>query len=115
MAEVGALIAQGRECDVYEYGSDRVLRRARRGYSLEPEARVMEFVRAQGYPVPKVHDMLDDGRDMVLDRVDGISLADAIAKKPWLMTRYARMLADLHKQLHAIEAPDWFPHYDDGT
>jgi aminoglycoside phosphotransferase (APT) family kinase protein len=114
MTEVGPLLAQGRECDVYEYGPTMVLRRARSGYSLEPEARVMEFVRTQGYPVPVVHDLLDDGRDMVLERVVGRALMDEIQSKPWTMVRQARTLADLHKQLHAIDAPDWLPRYDDG-
>jgi Ser/Thr protein kinase RdoA (MazF antagonist) len=114
MPEVGALIAKGRECDIYEYGRDAVLRRARKGYSLESEARAMQFVADQGFPTVKVIDLLDDGRDMVLERVDGPSLADSIKARPWTMTSAGRVLASLHQDLHAIDAPDWFPAYDDG-
>jgi hypothetical protein len=112
--ELGRLLAQGRECDIYEYGDRLVLRRARRGYSLEPEARVMQYARDHGYPVPAVTDLLDDGRDMVLERVDGVSLADVMKRRPWTMRRCGRLLADLHKRLHAIEAPDWVPVHGDG-
>jgi predicted Ser/Thr protein kinase len=115
VTELGPLLAQGRECDIYEYGTGLVLRRARRGYSLEPEARVMSFVRDEGYPTPAVHDLLDGGRDMVMERVDGRPLVDLIQAKPWNIVRYARMLAGLHKQLHAINAPEWFTRYDDGA
>src|SRR4051812_6590143 len=115
MPEVGRLLAQGRECDIFEYGPAHVLRRARRGYSLEPEARVMRYVRDQGFPVPSVDDMLDDGRDMVIERVDGPSLVDEMMHKPWTMRSCGRTLAALHKQLHAINAPEWVPVYGDGN
>jgi aminoglycoside phosphotransferase (APT) family kinase protein len=112
--EVGRLLASGRECDVYEYGPGLVLRRARLGYSLEPEARVMHYVHERGYPVPRVHDLLADGADMVMDRIDGLSLAAAVEKKPWTMSRQARVLAALHARLHEIEAPDWLEAHGDG-
>ena len=48
----GPLIASGRDADIFAYGDDErlVLRRARSGRSMETEARIMEYVRAEGYP-----------------------------------------------------------------
>jgi len=94
---------------VYEYGPGRVLRRTRDGRSIENEARVMRYVGEHGYPVPAIYEVRNDGRDIVMERIDGPTLLDVIEKKPWRIPRYARLLADLHKQLHEIPAPEWLP------
>jgi aminoglycoside phosphotransferase (APT) family kinase protein len=52
---------------------------------------------------------------MVMERVDGVSLADAMKRKPWTMRACGRLLADLHRRLHAIEAPDWLAAHGDGS
>jgi aminoglycoside phosphotransferase (APT) family kinase protein len=33
----------------------------------------------------------------------------AIEQQPWKLLQHARTLAELHKQLHALPAPDWLP------
>ena len=67
----------------------------------------MEYVRSQGYPVPAVEEVSDDGFDMVMERVDGTDMVAAITKRPWTIPRQGRVLADLHRQLHELVAPDW--------
>jgi aminoglycoside phosphotransferase (APT) family kinase protein len=105
--EPGPLLAAGREADIFEYGPGLVLRRSREGRSLTEEARVMEYVRSQGYPVPAVEEVSDDGSDMVMERIEGIDMVAAITKRPWTIPRQGRVLADLHRQLHELTAPDW--------
>ena len=65
----GPLIASGRAADVFDQGDGTVLRRYRGEYDTELEARVMTWVRANGVPVPEVHDA--DGRDLVLVWISG--------------------------------------------
>jgi aminoglycoside phosphotransferase (APT) family kinase protein len=79
------------------------------------EARTMAFVREQGYPVPAVEELSDDGFDMVMERIDGMTMVDALGKAPWKMRQYAATLADLHRRLHDIEAPDFLPLAPVGT
>jgi aminoglycoside phosphotransferase (APT) family kinase protein len=105
VTEPGPLLASGRDSDIFEFGPGLVLRRARDGRSLEYEAMVMEHVRAHGYPVPEVHELRAGGSEMVMDRVDGPHLLAAFASRPWRIRAFGRMLADLHKQLHAIPPP----------
>jgi aminoglycoside phosphotransferase (APT) family kinase protein len=105
----GPLLASGRDADIFEYGPHRVLRRSRDGRSIAHEAETMAFVRSQGYPVPAVEDVSDDGASIVMERIDGLSLVDAIAKAPWTVRRQARTLADLHVRLHEISAPTFLP------
>jgi aminoglycoside phosphotransferase (APT) family kinase protein len=109
MMEPGPLLAAGRDADIFEYGPGLVLRRSRAGRSLIEEARVMEYVRSQGYPVPAVEEVSDDGVDMVMERIEGTDMVASIRKRPWTIPRQGRVLADLHRDLHAMLAPDWLP------
>ena len=112
--EVGPLLASGRDGDIFEYGPGLVLRRTRDGRSLENEARVMSFAAECGYPVPAVEDVLADGTEIVMERIDGPMMMDVMVKQPWTMARSASMLADLHDSLHEILAPGWLTQLPDG-
>ncbi len=69
----------------------------------------MEYVRSQGYPVPEIHEITEDGAALVMERIDGASMIDVMKRRPWPFREQAAVLADLHQRLHAIEAPDWLP------
>jgi aminoglycoside phosphotransferase (APT) family kinase protein len=107
--EPGPLLASGRDADIFEYGPGLVLRRSREGHSMAREARTMAYLREQGYPVPAVEELSDDGSELVMERIEGRSMVDAIAAAPWSVPRQARTLADLHDRLHELEAPDFLP------
>ena len=67
----------------------------------------MEYVRSEGYPVPAVEELSDDGVDMVMERIEGTSMVATMTKRAWTISRQGRVLADLHRQLHELSAPDW--------
>jgi aminoglycoside phosphotransferase (APT) family kinase protein len=115
MNEPGDLLASGRDSDIFEYGPGLVLRRSRAGHSMAIEARTMEHARAHGYPVPAVDQISDDGTDLVMERVDGPSMFDALSQRPWTVRHQGRLLADLHQRLHEIPAPDWVQDAPFGT
>ncbi len=110
----GPLLASGRDGDIYEYGPGLVLRRTRDGRSIEHEARIMDYVASLGYPVPKVHDVRAGGSEIVMERVDGPLMMDDMARHPQRLRSGARRLADLHDQLHVIEAPPDLRQLGDG-
>ena len=107
MREPGPLLASGRDADIFQYGPRAVLRRTRRGRSMAAEARVMEHVRAAGYPVPAVEQLSDDGTELVMERIEGPSMVDALERRPWSIASNGRLLAGLHQKLHEVDAPDW--------
>jgi aminoglycoside phosphotransferase (APT) family kinase protein len=107
MRPPGPLLAAGRDADVYEYGDGAVLRRSREGRSLLVEARILEFLQAHGYPVPKVLEVSDDGADLVMERIHGPTMVDAIGHRPWTLHRSARELTELHVRLHELDAPTY--------
>lgn len=108
------LLGVGRDADVFALDGGRVLRRYRDPQrSAEREARVMAHARAAGLPVPEVFDV--EGPDLVLERVEGPTMAAALVRRPWTLAAQARVLAGLHRAVHAVPAPDWLPDVGGGT
>jgi len=103
----GSLLGAGRSADVYALGPGQVLRRYRLPIDVAAEARLMRYLAESGYPVPEVYDA--DGRDLVLERLDGTDMLTDLGRRPWLIPRHARTLAELHDRLHEIAAPADLP------
>jgi aminoglycoside phosphotransferase (APT) family kinase protein len=101
------LLASGRDGDIFEYAPGLVLRKTRDGRSIAHEARTMRYVADHGYPVPRVEEVRADGTEIVMERIDGPIMADAMVRPPWKLGGHLRILADLHDQLHEIPGPDW--------
>ncbi len=74
----------------------------------------MEYVHSHGFPVPAIHELLENGTELVMERVDGPTMVDDAATHPWRIGRHARSLAELHRRLHDIPAPDYLPQLSDG-
>lgn len=108
------LLARGRDADVFDRGDGTVLRRSRKGIDQRPEARVMAYVAEQGYPVPEVHEVSDDGSDLIMAKVPGPTMVDVLGRGPWRARRIGAQLAELHARLHELPAPDWLAAVDDG-
>ena len=94
------LLASGRDSDVYEYADGLVLRRYRDGRSARGEAATIRAVGRLGYPVPAVHG--GSGPDIVMERVEGPTLATAVESGAVTVADAARLLARLHDDLHAL-------------
>ena len=103
----GRLLASGRDADIFEYGPRSVLRRSRVSRSLAREARTMDYLASNGYPVPAVEGLSDDGHGLVMERIDGRSMVEALSRAPWTLHRSADTLATLHRRLHEIPPPDF--------
>ncbi|CAN5611093.1 hypothetical protein BH10ACT1_BH10ACT1_12580 [soil metagenome] len=101
--ELGAPVAAGRDATIHDAGPGRVLRRTPTERDLQPEAEIMEHLRAQGYPVPQVF-RVGPG-EMVLERISGPTMLEDLEARPWRVRRHARVLASLHTRLHELPAP----------
>ena len=67
----------------------------------------MDYVRGQGFPAPAVDEISPDGLDMVIERIEGPDMVAMMEKRPWTFRQLGRSLADLHRHLHDLSAPDW--------
>jgi aminoglycoside phosphotransferase (APT) family kinase protein len=107
-----AALSGGREAEIVDLGDGTVLRRYRSSGSPGYEALVMEHARKHGFPVPEVVEVRDNA--LVLERIDGPTMLHELRRRPWHARRHMRTLAELHKQLHAIEAPAGIDSAGDG-
>ena len=63
----------------------------------------MEHARRHGYPVPRVLEVTADA--LVLERIEGRTMAQELRRRPWMVRRHAALLARLQQRLHEIPAP----------
>lgn len=104
MSGLGAPFASGRDADVYALDGGRVLRRYRDGEGdTAREAELMAHVAAHGFPVPEVYEA--GGADLVMRRLDGPTMLDALLHGRVALDDGAAILAELHERLHAIPTP----------
>jgi len=116
MREPRRFHAFGRDSDILDYGAGLVLRRSRDGRSLEMEARVMRHLIECGYPAPRVEAFSADGSELIMERIDGPTMLEALTRQPWTLGRNAAVLARLHNRLHEIPGPGWLaPFLGDGN
>lgn len=100
----GPVLASGAFADVHALDDDRVLRRYRHGRDAVPEADLIRHVRAHGFPAPDVIDA--SGSDILMRRLHGPTLLQALGAGEVSVADGARVLADLHALLHRIPAPE---------
>jgi tRNA A-37 threonylcarbamoyl transferase component Bud32 len=98
----GPLLGGGRAADVFDIGGGKVLRRSRAPHHVVAyETRVMRFMFEQfragrGVRVPEVFDLRpadDPARDIVMERIDGVTMLDDLEQRPWKLFAHARLLA----------------------
>lgn len=106
------LIAAGRASEIFDLGDGRVLRRFKTGGDTQREALVMRHAGRHGYPVPRVLDVTAEA--LVLERIEGPTIAEQIKADASTLATNASVLARLHDRLHAITAPPTLPAITEG-
>lgn len=99
----GHLLTSGSFADVYALDDERVLRRYREGRDTAPEVELLRHVRTHDFPAPDVIEAV--GSDIVMTRLHGPTLLQALGAGELTLADAARVLADLHGMLHAVPAP----------
>jgi tRNA A-37 threonylcarbamoyl transferase component Bud32 len=106
------LLAEGRASSVYDLGDGRVLRQFKGHGDAAREELVMVHARSHGFPAPRVLERRADG--LVLERIDGPTMAQDLSIAPWRLRQHVRTIARLHERLHEIRAPDGLRAIEDG-
>lgn len=102
-AEPGPLLASGATVDVFAIDDQTVLRRYRSGRDATHEVSLLRHAVAHGFPAPAV--LAASGPDLVMERLHGPTLLQALGADEVSLPDAAAILADLHTRLHAIDAP----------
>jgi aminoglycoside phosphotransferase (APT) family kinase protein len=103
-------IAAGRTAEIYPYADGKVLKlflpTIPRAW-IDKEIEIGRYIQKAQLPVPKVYERaeINNRVGIVYERIEGPSLLNELATKPWNVVRYGRLLAKLHVQIHEIQAP----------
>jgi uncharacterized protein (TIGR02172 family) len=106
---LGNPVAIGRTAAVYLWKEGWIIKLFHERFSSEAvryEAQIARIVHQAGLPVPAVGKVVEvDGRwGLIYEHVDGPTMLEEISSKPWRLLRSARLLAELHAEMHASEA-----------
>jgi len=104
-------IAIGFTAEIFAWKNGLVLKLFKRGIArrtVEYEANLTRLVHATGLPVPAEGEILefDDRFGLEYERVDGISMLQAMMQQPWKFGAFAHQLAELQAQLHKMKLPE---------
>ncbi|MCG8921637.1 phosphotransferase [Lentzea sp. DG1S-22] len=98
-------LASGQDSDVFIRSDGLLVKRTRTGRDLRREAEMMVYLSGCGIPVPRVHEATRD--ELVMQYVPGPRMSEEIGRKPWFAGGLGKELADLHRRLDVIPAPDF--------
>jgi aminoglycoside phosphotransferase (APT) family kinase protein len=98
--QTGPLLGSGRTADVFVVDDAWVLRRYRDGGDASAEATVMSYVSGQGYPAPRVGSIM--GGDLVMERLSGLTMLEALQQGTITLEEAGAVLAGLLRRLHAL-------------
>lgn len=104
LAETRKLIGQGRTAEVFDIGSNKILKLFRNNMPKEffmQEYKVSVDIRKKLDFVPKVHEVLEiDNRvGIIYEKISGMTMMKLIALKPWKVNEEGKRLANLHKSI----------------
>lgn len=106
-------IAHGRTADVHHWDERYILKLFHNWFELpniEYEYKIARAVYASGVKAPAVKELIQvQGRNgLIYERVAGEPMFDVLQRKPWMAFKYARILANLHVQMHEciFDAPN---------
>ena len=108
--EKGEMISRGRTAEVFAWGENQVLKLFLKDWpvrSVEDEAHLTGAVHKAGLPAPAVEGIVKvEGRlGIVFERIQGRSMLAELMSKPWRLTRFAHLLAELQATIHSCEMP----------
>ncbi len=112
--EFGALVAVGRTSDVYEYGSDTVIKVPRRGVPslwAEIEAELTIIVHEFGLPAPAVMDVVEvNGNSCgVYQRIRGERMWERMVEQPSQAEALVGELVTIQRLIHSAGLPEGIP------
>ena len=99
------VLAVGATADIYVIDDDKVLRRYRDQHDAATEAALIRHVVEHGFPAPALYSW--EGSDLVMERLHGPTLLQALASGEFSLKDAVDILADLHHRLHEVPPPAW--------
>ncbi len=108
--EKGKLLGSGVTAQVYEWGTDKILKLYFEIYStidqVNCESKIACMVREAGINTPAVFDIIeiDDRKGIVFERVQGKNVSHQLIKEPWNLFYFVQQMAALQHNIHRFSA-----------
>lgn len=101
----GKLIGEGNTAEVYTWGDNEILKLFRKEFPFEDAEKEYQINRAignQGLPVPRALNLveMEDRKGIIYQKASGVNMFELMIRKPLSCTKYAKLLAELHYQIH---------------
>jgi len=97
----GSLLGQGNTAEIFEWGSDKILKLYRHGLSgdlcvneFEMTIYANEYLKIAPKPVELVN--IDGRTGAIYERINGETMLKLMLSKPWRINQYSKMLARCH-------------------
>jgi len=104
MPDLGPPLARGRTAEIYPWGDGRVLKLFLPEFSTDAglEEWLTHLVCRRGVPAPNPGGLLQVNNrwGLIFERIDGVTMMEYMQRRPWLLLRCARLLAELHAHMH---------------
>ncbi|MCL1820104.1 MAG: phosphotransferase [Oscillospiraceae bacterium] len=100
------LLGQGRTADVFRYDENRVIKIFHEEFAGLAFQEFQTAKNIESANAPKVYDIIDiDGKKgVVYEHIKGVSMLYLLQKAPLKVFKYAKLLADLHIEIHTRTA-----------
>lgn len=98
------LLAEGSHARVYLLGDQAVVRRLKNYQGSYPNANLMIHLKQLGFPTPILFEARQD--TLVMERLHGPTLLQSLIAQEISLAEAARIMAQLHEHLHALQPPD---------
>jgi thiamine kinase-like enzyme len=101
-------IGAGRTASIFRYGQDQVIKLFKSTFpqkAINEEFEIGLSLNLSGLSIPTTYKIIevDDSKGILLDFIEGRSVLQNLASKPWLVLRYAKKMANVHFKIHRAD------------
>jgi thiamine kinase-like enzyme len=101
-------IGAGRTATIFRYGRDQVIKLFKSNFSqhaINEEFEIGRSLNLSGLSIPTTYEIVevDHSKGILLDFIEGRSMLQNLASKPWLVLRYAKNMAHAHFKIHRAD------------
>ena len=106
------LLARGGQAEIYDCGECRVIRVAKRPQDFDHiryEYAIYGLLAQAGLPAPRAYELVEvkGSPAIIMDRLSGRSMLEALASNPLRAAHWGRELAGLHTEVGKCRAAPW--------
>lgn len=103
-------IASGRTATIFSFGNKKVVKVFKPTFpekAIEEEFNIGLSLNNVQLDVPETYERIDlnGSKGIILDYIDGNSMLQHLATKPWMVLNYAKRMAQLHHRIHTTTVP----------